>query len=97
MKTIAKVVIALLPILLVLGLIRFSMLGFQGDFIPSFDSWLDWFANLPRQILQPFVDVHEFVTSGNPLSFVGIFGYVGAVFAAPVNLIIWLFSWFSIA
>lgn len=47
MKVAIKVVMFLVPVFVVLGLIRFWLNGFDGDFVPNMDTLTAWFQSFP--------------------------------------------------
>lgn len=67
MRVIGKVVLFLVPIFFVLGLVRFYFNNLQGDFIPSWGTFLAWFESFPdvpnemNALFQKFNDAKDFV------------------------------------
>lgn len=47
MKIFLRIVTILIPVLFVIGLIRFMFNGWQGDFVPSWGSFMAWFDSFP--------------------------------------------------
>lgn len=47
MKIFLRIVTILIPVLFVIGLIRFMFNGWNGEFVPSWGTFLAWFDSFP--------------------------------------------------
>ena len=47
MRVFFRIVLIVLPILFVIGIIRYFINGFDGDFVPTWDKFQFWFSGFP--------------------------------------------------
>lgn len=63
MKVFLRIVTILIPVLFLVGLIRFMINGWEGDFVPSWGSFLAWFDSFPDVVADWNMAIRKFNAS----------------------------------
>lgn len=97
MRFAGRIMLVVFSVVFVLGLVRFSVNGFQGEFLPSYNTFLSWMVTFPdlagemRQVSEWFSQ-----SSGNAfLDFFKDFGstfvMIGSILSMPFRVLGWFF------
>lgn len=96
LRAVSKIIVVMMSVLFVLGFIRFSINGYQGDFLPSWSEIVGWMSSFPNiseeikecadTLTQPIEGVWDFFESVGAF-FTMIWTYV----SAPFRVLAWFF------
>lgn len=97
MRFLGRVMLLVFSVLFVLALVRFSVNGFEGEFLPSYNTFLSWMVDFP-DLVKDMQQVSAWFnqSSGNAfLDFLKDFGstfyMIGAILSMPFRVLGWFF------